>query len=563
MPSFEEIRTRYRDAMLALASFIRTDRVLGARLADGRATFFGSSEPRTGQGELFNAAAQRFMEWFALERRAGGSPPIHAFLSSGCPGLEEASHPYARALSDSFAGVFLVKDFDDTGLELEDAVDGRTLGLLLPRSARQARRGDTLIGRLVQVPGDDRYFATESTEFFHGTSLFTAVSEEAELARLEGVGERSLSQLEVEKLVGLSATEDPANVERIEAELARFLARTSDHGSVSEISYALSVSSRPGPVMGPFLEEIAFRTDLDLVEASRLCLQLWNAHQLRSLARDEPEQPAREALNGPVARSPGEASDVTSNDTQIDGKTILEEFEQGLARHEDIESLFERLEGMLGTAPEADESGWQTEDEGNVRALLAEYLWECERLGRPVAGRSAAMLERFVGSLDAQGIREIERIEEGHLARVLLTPWAEGKEGECFELVDALESWTGWIRETQMLEGRFEVATFRDTLRREQARVSSLRERLDAGAWAGGKARTEKAPSSAERAEPWQVARGGKREGWRLESPSAQMELPCGLELRIGDLILGSPEQGRFQSGYRFIPWVLAKHGSE
>lgn len=536
MTRFEEARLGFHAALVALSDFIRVDRVLSAQVAAGRAEFFGQLPPSASDP----AGAQRFLEWFALERRAegAGGPPVVSFLTAGCPGLDPAQRPFAASLAESRIGVFAVCDMDDEGIEVEDAVGGDHLRVWLPATERRSETGNTLVGRLVPVPGREDWMATDSAEMHGGTVLYQAYFEEAERRRLEsGEEPPPISQLEIERLLHAGEGGSDEDVSTVEREFATFLASAAGGlPDVETLSYALSVASRPGAVIGPFLEQVAFDTTLDLERAQRLCLRLWNAHRRQAEETALP-QPPKSVVR---ARAPQEEL----------GRAVLRELEDGMARGDDLEGIFDRLEQMVGSEPTEDvpeELQWHVEDEGNLQALLAEYLWEREHEGRPVGKADAERLQEFVRDAGASGLREVERLEQMHVGAALVEAWAAGRQADCVALVAALADWADWLGGVQELAMRFDPRAFLLTLREERRRSESVRRQLLVSDGAADSLRS------------WRVRERTAADRWVLASGDGrEILLDAALDLQPGDLVLGRASNGGFAKDCRVVPSCLA-----
>lgn len=577
---FEAVRSGFLAALVAVGEFIRIDRVLGSQVPDGRASFFGHRDP----AQHHAAQANRFLEWFALERKADGSggAPIQAFLASGCPGLETELRPFAEALAESTPGVWAIRDGSDGFFELESAFGGGSEAmaasetgastiLWLPETQTKARIGQSVIGRLVQVPGRSEYFATDGTSVFAGTQLYDAFAEEIARRGLEGSAPIEPSQLELEQI--LVAYEDAAgeSPEAVERELGDFLPaavlEAADLPGVEELSYALSVSTSPGRVLGPFLESLAFSTELDIEKAQRLLLRLWNAHH--ASARDAS---SRAEADGPevvddasTVSEQGRAESVDDGTPEAAtaaaalrpdelGPVLAAEIEKGLAEGEDVEALFGRVESMIGepVTPDAplgavpEELRWHTDDEGDFSPLVEEYLWERSRSEHPPTSEHGELLRSVCATLGSLGVHSIDGIDENSMAASLVQAWAAGERAQCMAQLEAYTAWNEWLVAVQEITLDFDPIEFRDRLLLARARCESLSSALE-----------RPAPSDAAPV-GWKVT-GQEGEGWLLRSSTRKLRLDGTLDFEVGDLILGTSVEDGFAAGMRVVPSILAR----
>ncbi len=562
---FDETRAGFHAALVALSEFVRLDRVLGAQIPEGKETFFGEQQGEAARADP--AAAERFLEWFGLARRVDGAggPPMQVFLSAGCPGLEPALRPYAEGLAESRVSVFAVRDEDDTTIELEDAITHEFLRVLLPRAVRGSAVGSTLVGRVAPTEGD-LWFATAACETFRGTALFEAYEAEAARHELERPDTQpALDPLELEKLLRASVAAGQDTVESVEQELAELLARgPTNLPSVADISYALSATPRPGAVLGPLLEQIAFESEVEIERAQRLLLRLWNVHHAAG-AEGRASLPSR----GTTEATGREASPEVSSEPTVSippaelGKRIVDELEQGLASGENLETLFGRLEAMTDTSLALDgasdavsdatpeELRWHVEDEGNVGAFIQEFIWDRGR-GRPAqpAAVDVAAIEDLGAWLQAHGHRDIEAVREADVAAALVRWWAEGKSDACLDATRAFADFCSWLQATHELEPRFDASAFDRGLRAEQNRAANLESALTEPTPAIGSVRS------------WRVTQL-EAAGWRLESGHRTLHVRSDHALQVGDLVMGEAGDDAFREGCRVLPAVLANALSE
>ncbi|MBL8748311.1 MAG: hypothetical protein JNK78_04060 [Planctomycetes bacterium] len=375
-------------ALAKLTERFAADSHLRAEMQRARRQYFGEAVPgRPGA----DAKEQRFLEWFALERESEvlGAVPIDVPKF----GRDAAS------LAGSTVGVLLVVAADDDGAEAEDLQDGESFDLVVPRAS--LRPGDLLVGRLFPTENGRWTPSAAAAVFRPGGGIGEAFRRDLARAGLE----RRLFQVEIEHLLlrrtdqAPSPTARPAApldtvpLEHLEARLESLLQKTDGRWSVTRVSQDLAASDRPGQVMGPLLDQLAFDTSVDLDATRRVLLEIWNAHH-----RD-----AADAAGGPVQLPPGETL----------GEQLVRTLDEGLRRHQDVEDLFAQLERMAGLDPGAsddeenpfdhDEDDADAESDGagltqgaaagNLGPLVQEYLWETGREQEPAAGTLQLFVE--------------------------------------------------------------------------------------------------------------------------------------------------------------------------
>jgi len=571
MTDFATHRKAFHTALVALSDFIRIEERLSGGLDQGRLAFYGTADPKLlsgPSGQVLDASkAARFLEWFSLERPHGEgvAAPVHSFVASGCPGLDPEGHPYGRGLGDTRVGVYLVKDLDDEGMDLEDAISGTSLSVLLPDETRSIESGDTLLGRLLPVPGADLWMATDAMERIAGSTIFDAFVEDIERNKLE-TGQEILdpvSQRDLELLLGLARGEDEATVaqvgsEILESRLAELLENVSEEiPPADEICRALEASPSPGPVMDQLLEDLAFYSEIEIEAARHLILELWTAYH----AGGSDEQLATSASTSTESvTSPDSASQAPAVPVAELGATLLAELEAAEEQGVPTEAIFEKLEKMVqgkSSSPEVDgppeEIEWRTPDQGNLHALLAEYLWERGRIGRPVDQPSAERLAEFVSNFRENKIHEVEGVNELTLARTLVQSWAEGKIQGVHDLMCDLVEWEGWLEEVQETGFGTRLDKFREALITESDRLSQIESEMPTQPLG------EKAPGEKELPiQSWHVLKG-PRGGWILESAQGRRPWQQDSNFMVGDLILGAMGEDAFLPGYRLLPRLLAR----
>lgn len=336
-----------------LAAKLAADPRLRAEVQRARREFFGA-EARAADDRVAavpgaaSAAEHRFAEWFALERSCDtlGDVPVEL------PAYGE----FADDLLGSQAGVFLVQDAIGGAVSARDLQDDTVLDLMVP--PQSLREGDLLVGRLFPSGPGTYTPSTACAVFRPGVELGRAFARDLQRLELD----RRLQQVELEHLLlrrpeqtrsptaapaaagqvaGTPASDDPPAVplEHLEADLERLLREAGSELSAATISQQLALVARPGQVIGPLLEEMAFDSDVDLDRLRDLLLQIWNAHHIE-------DEDAADAVEGPV---PGAAPGETL------GERLVRTLDEGLAQKRDVADLFAQLERMAGIEPEPED----------------------------------------------------------------------------------------------------------------------------------------------------------------------------------------------------------------
>lgn len=376
------------EAIAALASRLAKDPHVGPEMQRARREFFAGAAPAapTAPGAA-DAAELRFQEWFTLERES----EVLGAVPAAVPSLGQDAADWL----DSTAGLWLVQGVTPRTVEARDLQDGQTIDLSAPPGALQP--GDLVVGRLY-AEGAGRWTPSAAAAIFRpGAEIGQAV-----LRDLQRLGlERRLQQIELEHLLlrrqdaqtgaAIARTtpadadaEPEAPLEHLEADLDKLLTTAGSEHSAAAISQQLALAVRPGPVMGPLLDELAFDTAIDLDKARELLLALWNAHH-------------RARGDGPEAAAPTQAPGETL------GERLVRTLDEGLAQKRDVADLFAQLERMAGIEPDPEEDDGDGEeadddddrprarsaddgdDAGNLAALVEEYLWETGRSDDPAA----------------------------------------------------------------------------------------------------------------------------------------------------------------------------------
>lgn len=549
-------RTVARDLQQALSRLqarCEQDQRLHAESLRARREFFGpAAEPAATDPELRALAEQRFHEWFLLERDSAvlGAVPFEATA------LERGEH----ALADSVASVFAIQGCRDDRAEARDLQDDAAYELQIPRGAMQP--SDVLVGRI--YPRDDGSFVPSAAIalFRPGPPLAQAFVRDREQLGLE----RRLTQQELEQLLLRGASRpagkpvvEPASppgppIERLEAELAAVLAAGGADHDAAAISAMLADVVRPGPVVDPLLEQLAFDSKVDLDRARELLLSLWGAHRALDVQADT-APPAQVTIDD----VPGESL----------GDQMVRMLDEGLAKKQDLEELFAQLERMVGIEPEAngnpyddeevdDDDGagdseeraaWQGDDEdpdgddpaargafGDLEPLITEYLWETGLEDSAAAATLRLWVELQHNA--ALPRTDVELVTGQDLMRVLLHVYLRAEPQQRAVAVRSafadLSAFYGWVERTQELAPSAALATCHGAL------LDHL-DRLEAA----GRLLSTDAASTA-RPQLLHVEDLGKDGfGVRLDDgDGAWIQAPAATvaKLQVGDLLLGAIE---------------------
>lgn len=420
-------------ALSQLAETLHRQPHLDVEAARARREFFGvgADQPQPAAAEF------RFAEWFVLERESEVLGAVPAQVPAYARGDE---------FTGSLAGVFLVQNANGNEVEVQDLQDDELLELDVPEGSLLV--GDLVVGRLYPTRAGFRP-SSAAAVFRPGRQLGEAfVRDVARLAL-----DRRLQQVELEHLLLRRADRQPSPtapdapsvpIERLEADLEQLLTAAGAKASATQLSQRLRLADRPGQVIGPLLEELAFDTQIDLDSVRRLLLELWNAWLLR--------------------RDPSETMPGTAPGAPL-GERLVRTLDDGLQRHQDVDELFAQLERMAGLEPGAaddEDNPFDREDSeagaganlgGNLEALVTEYLWETGREAEP----GAAALRSWPG-LQANAALphdDVEQVTGQDLTRLLLHVYlgAAGRtRAAAVQTAFAeLQRFYGWLEETQEL----------------------------------------------------------------------------------------------------------------
>lgn len=525
-----------RSAEAAIAQLLdafAADPHLRAELQRARRQWFGAGDDgsETVVGNP-GAAELRFGEWFALERESEilGAVPIEVPRFAGD----------AAVLGGSSVAVLLVTTASDGHVEAEDLQDGEVLDLAVPPGS--LRSGDLVVGRVFPNPEGEWTPSTAAAVFRPGRELGDAFRRDVEAVGLD----RRLWQIELEHLLlrrpdqapsptagdrgrrGAAADRPP--LEHLEARLAALLEPTGGKHSADTVSQRLAEADRPGPVMGPLLDELAFDTNVDLDALRRVLLEIWNA---------------RHADAGVAEIPPAAASGETL------GEQLVRTLDDGLRRKRDVDDLFAQLERMAGLEPGAADDGdnpFDHDDDpsddaepvggdaatGDLGPLVEEYLWETRRGREPGAGALRLLVELQGNAAHAR--TDVEAVTATDLMRLLLHCYLGAAPVTRASTVrDAwleVQRFYDWVHETQEIDPGNAVRDCKGRLVDEVDRLQAAGVALSTPDQ--GRARPGIVEVDAVRADGFGVRDDDGGHHW-ITAPNTTTAL-----LRVGDLLLGA-----------------------
>lgn len=521
---------RLTERVTSLADRLAAEPRLAAEVLRARRQFFGTGAGgAAGRGD--DAAEHRFVEWFLLERE---SETLGAVPCSVPPFAEAAT-----ALQGSMAGVFLVQSSGPTGVFARDLQDDAVVELAV--AGVTMAPGDLLVGRLYPTAGERWLPSVAAPLLRPGRDLAAAFGHDLDRLGLE----RRLQQIELEHLLlrrsGSAAPADDAPqqppLEHLEADLERLLLAARARHSATAISQQLAQVERPGQVVGPLLDQLAFETDVDLDRVRQILLEIWNAHRGGALGGTAVRPSA-----GAVSRPPGETL----------GERLARTLDEGLQQKRDVGELFAQLESMAGIdgdqddddpaeADEVDEvdefddgADDEENDGGDLAPLIEEYLWETGR-----DDTAAAPPLRLFGELQKNAPvprTDLERIEGSDLMRLLLHVYLRAlparRAADVREAFAELGRFYDWVAATQEIERRDVLQECRGALLDQLDRLQTAGEQLSS------EARPERAPGVLQVEDVGPAGFGVRDDDgghhWLAASPAA---VRC---LRVGDLVLGA-----------------------
>ncbi len=514
--------------LVALMERLQRSHRIDPEVLRARREFFGTEVPVGGADA---AAEQRFLEWFLLERESDTLGAVPAETGAGEEMLD--------TLADSWCGVFSVMHVAPRRATLLDLQDDKPCDLSL--DGNPLRAGDLVVGRILPGEGVNR-LAASAAVFRPGEALATAFRRD--LARL--ALDRRLTQQELERLLlgprdARAAAADAATgaepravdpaapevpLEHLEADLEALLQEAGSDLRAADISMQLADLDRPGRVIGPLLEQLAFESNVDLERIRRLLHEIWQAHAAHRTSEE------------------GDQGAVPVEDTGALGAQLAQRLEEGLSRHRDVNELFAELGRMAGMDPsELDDEEDQEEFTelgsqergawGNLEPLVEEFLWE-QQVGEGPVQRTLRLWVELQGNA-ALPRTDLELVTGQDLLRVLLHTYLGASPGQRADAVraafGAMERFQAWAQEVHELQPGPALDECRGALLDQLDRLQAASQALSTTDGAG--------KPGMGRVEELQPRGFGLRldggDAWWIEAPATT----CAM-LRNGDLVLGT-----------------------
>lgn len=449
-----------RQALARLLQLVENDDRLRGELLRAQREFFGSDDgPRITRaegsdgGQEAEAAAQRFAEWFLLERTSenlGQVTPLEMYRQ-----LEENDD--LDVLVGSQVGLYLVEVGGESG-RARDLDGGGKIELEAPGVDLQA--GDVIVGRLYR--DDEERFQPSGVAAVYRGSVQLAIAFQRDLKKLE-LGRR-LNQAEMEQLIhqggGMAKADvDEEPLEALEAELQTVLiaGAAPAEPTALAVSHALRVSATPTVVMDPLLDQLAFDTEVDLDRARQLMLRIWNAHQVAQNAgatESETEEVEKPAPKPTPAPKPKATPSFKPKEGEALGEAIARRIEEGLGGGEDVEHLFADVEKLFGEPiDEAESDDVDPAMAGDLVPLIREFVWETDR----GSDDQRVLVELARTAADASVPRhDVESLQHEDLCRHAVAIWIgsapvdRGPRLERFR--DLSRAFFEWLVETQEID---------------------------------------------------------------------------------------------------------------
>ena len=526
-----------------------------------------------------SAKRRRHQEWYLLERASDqlGGVPLEAFFQdAGDQGesiagnLDEVSAAacYA-AMRASRAGVYVVSEVEPgEGILIEDLLGRGRYEIPDPLLAAEiaTRTGDLIVGRL--YPHDYPSEGEKTTWVLspvalniRNPKLLVALKRDVEAMRSRSQGALRMSQKDLEFMFfseQIRLEKSPAPGAEVQlpsaAELEMKLReQLSANGiTVEDVDEFVRVLRRtPVPEsaitaggndpVGWIMDELAFETDVNLVETQKAITILWNAFDREAKARDGYSQ--LEA--SPDEESPDEESVRLR-------KEALAKFDAGREQGKDVELLFKELEATLDVLDdeETEDSTKVPDFPGVLGALCQEFLWDGARLANRELeefSKQHKCLELFVQFGSFIGLAE--ELSANHVA-IFLSRWLweaprdGGGDYDFEQMGSSLEAFCRWLDKDHGLGGLWdEAAVLVSGASSQLGRLQRLNLALQADGMAPGNVAWELLEYVGE-----PESKEGQKHRWTLSSGETLEAKPPaalgGQALVSGDLLLGQLKGG-------------------
>ena len=349
-------------------------------------------------------------------------------------------HEMGPALLQTVAGVFEVTTSrQGSGVIVNDLVGLGTYEVEEREAADELLVGDLIVGRLLPTsPGAHTF--SPAAGAFRNAELREALRGDLERMRGARRGVMRVQQNELEKLFFSSEAEfaqEKAAASYEEGQQRALEAMRSASvapDTCGEVLNAVGDSIQVGDpsLVNAIVEQLAFDTSVDLDELRRGFAEMKAAFQRR--------QQGKTAGSDEKSSAGGSVQDA------------LAQFDRGRAAGNDLEQLFNTLEGDLGVDAGETENlsidGEAAGFPGVVGAIVDEFLWDMERVHGEAEARRCTplrLLARYAEKIDV-----FEEFGAKHLldfsARWLLDE-AELEPAQASEVLDALDTFCAWCEE--------------------------------------------------------------------------------------------------------------------
>ncbi|QDU67543.1 hypothetical protein [Engelhardtia mirabilis] len=463
-----------------LRELVADDPQLEAELLASRVEFFGrepAGDPESPERVL---AERRHAEWFLFERstRRDGEPPWQVLQEQWEARADGELASIASALMHSRTGVFEVGDVEPgVGLWLHDLLGHGVFAVHEAEASAQLRTGDVLAGRIFPC-GDSQFRLSPAMACFRNQRLLEALRSDLGSLRTGRRGTLRVAQLEIERMFfGRSSTqsleptegvgdydsaEAPSSERQLTAELLEVLVEGGVERERAEawVESLRGAAKAAGPaagtsLRGDLLDQLAFETQVDLDRARAIIGEAWIAFAEAVPESAEAMPESAEAV--PENEQPDQA---TTNEVETKSRPpksgasaavarALENFDRGRAAGQDLDQLFDALEGELGLDDE-DEHDLESAPDfpGVIAAVIEEYLWETSQES-PVSDHDRRTLDALGRYARALGV--LEDLGPEHLtsfATLFATERGLIPDGAAArKLLSTLERFARWVEE--------------------------------------------------------------------------------------------------------------------
>ncbi len=147
------------DKMDELVAYISSSDREG-EVAKAKAEYFKEAGGLFGDEDSYHMRIGCFLEWFVLDRQAGGKTLVGEYVGKMDEGEKKAAF---KALENSIRSLFEVRRVDAGGLHLRDMKDGKKYRALSTGMLEMFKKGNIVEARL--FPEEDLYYLSPSCIF--------------------------------------------------------------------------------------------------------------------------------------------------------------------------------------------------------------------------------------------------------------------------------------------------------------------------------------------------------------------------------------------------------------